>query len=837
MAESAVADTLSVARSLVARGWSVIPIKPGKKTPSVRSWKAFQQRVPTEEEMQSWWGNGRAHGIGLVTGGRSAVVIDFDGADAAEKVKAKGLPLAKTVAQRTGGGGFQLFYVHPHPDTPVPNHTDLLRTKSAEGWAIDVRGDGGYVCIPPSLHPSGRTYAWFEGFSPDEAELAPLPDEWRKLLDAAPPPAPEKTKAKSAKGQQGKRRRRLSRPDSDPAREELIERLKDLMGRDLLAFLGELGVSVTGASSHNGGEYLAHCPLPTHNDQNPSWSINKETGLWRCFGCGKSGDILALYMQVRDIGFSDAISELSTLYASELTKSGDSQEPTTKFLAGSIVSIRIDHETQNPTKQKQVRELLLYSYNQRGKFLHTKQHEAFFFETRDHRLLPLAEASFQSRFTLESGLALAESFGNQTFEYLTAHALVHGEEVEPRRLAWWDRDRQALYLDCFDGTMLVLDGQEIRIANNGDGCLFLSRPEWVPWQFVETTEQDKADFHRLILSANFDPESVLAAEEAEAVLYAWNGSLYFGSIIPTRPICVAVGIAGSGKSTRARLLVRFTYGGSADVTPINRDREDAFDAMITGQPLAVFDNVDATIPWLNDKLAVLATGGEISRRALYTTNALVKYRADCFTLLTARTPRFRRDDVAERLLILKLAQLPAKLPEDLMLSEVKQKRSQLWSVWARELNAIVKIVREGLPEESLDFRLADWGRLFLVVLRHLHPDWPAERGKEILVKITSLQQSFLVEDDTLLGLLLEWLNEPGAERWGREFAATEIFSELSFAAADRHMELPVKNPSWLGRKIMESSVALEAQMGVKVVARKDAVGRRLTFLRQEAMTA
>ena len=149
----------------------------------------------------------------------------------------------------------------------------------------------------------------------------------------------------------------------------------------------------------------------------------------------------------------------------------------------------------------------------------------------------------------------------------------------------------------------------------------------------------------------------------------------------------------------------------------------------------------------------------------------------------------------------------------------------------------MKIVREGLPTESLDFRLADWGRLFLVVLRHLHPDWPAERGKAILAKITSLQQSFLVEDDPLLGLLLGWLSEPGTGRWGREFTPSQIFSELALAAEDQRVRLPVLNPSWLTRRITESQAALSAQMGVTVVTRRDATGRWLTFIRQEAMTA
>ena len=38
-----------------------------------------------------------------------------------------------------------------------------------------MRGDGGYIVAPPSLHPSGRRYEWAPGRGPDEIELAPFP--------------------------------------------------------------------------------------------------------------------------------------------------------------------------------------------------------------------------------------------------------------------------------------------------------------------------------------------------------------------------------------------------------------------------------------------------------------------------------------------------------------------------------------------------------------------------------------------------------------------------------------------------------------------------------------
>jgi hypothetical protein len=41
---------------------------------------------------------------------------------------------------------------------------------------IDLRGDGGCVVVPPSIHPSGKSYAWIASKGPDERGLAPLPE-------------------------------------------------------------------------------------------------------------------------------------------------------------------------------------------------------------------------------------------------------------------------------------------------------------------------------------------------------------------------------------------------------------------------------------------------------------------------------------------------------------------------------------------------------------------------------------------------------------------------------------------------------------------------------------
>ena len=54
------------------------------------------------------------------------------------------------------------------------------------------------------------------------------------------------------------------------------------------------------------------CPFPDHNDRSPSFSVNRETGAWLCFGCGrKGGDAIALVRQLDGLSFRDAVARVA----------------------------------------------------------------------------------------------------------------------------------------------------------------------------------------------------------------------------------------------------------------------------------------------------------------------------------------------------------------------------------------------------------------------------------------------------------------------------------------------------------------------------------------------
>jgi hypothetical protein len=147
--------SLERALALWRRGLSVIPVpRPDGglhdgKVPAI-AWREYQNRLPTEDEIRGWF-SGLVN-IAIVAGDVSdVVVIDGDTPDAVRWIT-RHLPY--TPWQTQTARGFHCFY--RHPGVRVGNRA---RIETRDGrLAIDVRGDGGYVIAPGSVHASGALY-------------------------------------------------------------------------------------------------------------------------------------------------------------------------------------------------------------------------------------------------------------------------------------------------------------------------------------------------------------------------------------------------------------------------------------------------------------------------------------------------------------------------------------------------------------------------------------------------------------------------------------------------------------------------------------------------------
>ncbi len=65
-----------------------------------------------------------------------------------------------------------------------------------------------------------------------------------------------------------------------------------------------------------GSNYMACCPF--HNEKTPSFNVNPRLGIYKCFGCGKSGDAISFVMEHEKLGYPEALRALAEKYGVEI---------------------------------------------------------------------------------------------------------------------------------------------------------------------------------------------------------------------------------------------------------------------------------------------------------------------------------------------------------------------------------------------------------------------------------------------------------------------------------------------------------------------------------------
>lgn len=152
--------------------WSIIPLKPQDKKPYIK-WEPYQKRPATITDIRQWWSKYPDAMIGVITGQVSGLsVIDID-SQGGQKAVTDLLPdnfVAPTAVTPRGGMHIYLKYC---PD---------LRTSSDVLPGVDVRSEGGYVAVPPSLSSSGKKYVWKLLKNPGKVKVPEIPSALKQVL-------------------------------------------------------------------------------------------------------------------------------------------------------------------------------------------------------------------------------------------------------------------------------------------------------------------------------------------------------------------------------------------------------------------------------------------------------------------------------------------------------------------------------------------------------------------------------------------------------------------------------------------------------------------------------
>lgn len=132
----------------------IFPCSPENKRPLTPH--GFKDASLDEGQIRQWWQQHPMAMIGLPTGKTTGFwVVDCDG----EQGKAAFQELCQqhgytpdTLSQNTPSGG--CHYLFACPPTPVKNSVSKLAP------SVDVRGEGGYIIVAPSIKADGSRYVW-----------------------------------------------------------------------------------------------------------------------------------------------------------------------------------------------------------------------------------------------------------------------------------------------------------------------------------------------------------------------------------------------------------------------------------------------------------------------------------------------------------------------------------------------------------------------------------------------------------------------------------------------------------------------------------------------------
>lgn len=174
---------VDAARAYAGMGWAVLPLGARDKVPAIRG--GSRSAVAEVDQVEAWWKAHPQHNVGVACGAASSGLIVVD-VDVDESIGENGLEtlyaweaehgkLPATVTARTGRGGLHLYF----------KAAGEVRNSANKELGVDVRGEGGYVMAPPSVHPNGHAYEWV--LSPYDAAVAPVDSRVLEFLEYVKP--------------------------------------------------------------------------------------------------------------------------------------------------------------------------------------------------------------------------------------------------------------------------------------------------------------------------------------------------------------------------------------------------------------------------------------------------------------------------------------------------------------------------------------------------------------------------------------------------------------------------------------------------------------------------
>ena len=397
------------------------------------------------------------------------------------------------------------------------------------------------------------------------------------------------------------------------------------------------------------------------------------------------------------------------------------------------------------------------------------------------------------------------------------------------------RTSKYVYVSRFDGNNYRLDGQGIELVKNGTDDVVIGMPGkacWAPYSVEgDLCQVDTGLWEQLFSIPKFPKLSSmgLTADEQRRLLEEWLFSLFFINQSTEKPILLAQGPAGSGKTLLLEMLLRLLFGENAGIPQVPSDIR-SFIAGVEAEFIYVLDNLeDFPFRGLRDLLCRVTGSQRFGERKLYTDSQVHTVKADCFLAITCIHPRFARGDVASRLLWLELDSIEnhQRRSREEIEEFVDTNRDRLLAILLCKVNERLKRWKEKAKRSSLGAKSGLRVRAFSDAILLMCKDEDEGFFESLFEKIGQGQATEGVMYSQLYNPLRVWIanrghydkteglaehyrrrRDPSAGTDSRKIASGELYDELRQIALAQRLDF-YNTPISFGKHLKNHLRALQ----------------------------
>lgn len=438
-------------------------------------------------------------------------------------------------------------------------------------------------------------------------------------------------------------------------------------------------------------------------------------------------------------------------------------------------------------KAKLVASVIIKDLSSQGEFVRSTENELFYID-RSKDVPNIIEVDTNLRGNLAHMLnrryrvnAGADGTVIQGALHEIIYECMDQDPVKFYHFAHYDIERNLVYVDRYDNTMYILDGETIEHHPQGyDGIYFYNTEDGTHRQYTYDPNYTKGGVEALVLDGpNYSIQGKeVSIKQVHHILKTWISTFFFPEKMTTKPIFLIHGDPDSGKTTLFRNLSAMLTGDSSHlVTDMPTDIKE-FNVLVSQNHFICLDNVNVNSKQMQEKLAQASTGYAAKNRTLHTNKGVTTLRSRAFIGMTSFTLEKIQKDVAQRYVILPVHPFLAddnyqRKSLSTILEEVTSKRDALWSEMLDYVNQIVKTIgMHGLQNTGSKLRMADYAAFLQLTADMVGLDYTS---MEEFIK--RMQSETMNENDPIFNALKALFNS--GEDFNKMYTAKQLYETLS----------------------------------------------------------